>query len=154
MEQEKTLLERLKETGMGTLLYSPALGTVTLVGIDLSKHKPIIVSRYGELFYFTKHGKLCTDNDGPVMLFTDTDDWMSEETQIEKEDMECGTPIMCSEDGINWQCGIYKGYGLVSQGGFETYMPRYIVSVEEFKPTGPHWIPDSKFDYGKKGTPI
>lgn len=77
MNENINLVEILKDYPKGTKLYSPLFGIVELQSIDELKEHPIIISFEGDLFFFTKEGKLYNNEHGECLLFPYKDyrDW-------------------------------------------------------------------------------
>lgn len=102
------ILEILKNVPIGTKLYSPLCGEVTLHEIDEKAEYPISVSDNGGHILFTEDGKYFTDcPEAECLLFPSKEnrDWNT--FKVNKQSLPVDTPCMVSNYLDNFQLRYY-----------------------------------------------
>lgn len=132
MKKELDLVKILEKVPKGTKLYSTIDGEVTLTDVRCSNFPIVVTDKFGNNHTFTIEGEYRNIGVGECVIFPSKEcrDWNEF-----KVDLPEGTPVMVSDDKMDWKLRFYSGqkkaYHLGKRCGTSMAWV-YIVPVHKF----------------------
>ena len=132
MNEQLDLVKILSKAPKGTKLYSLIDGEVTLKDIKYTGYPIVVTDKSGNDHFYSVDGKYRSTGVGECILFPSKEcrDWSNF-----KVDLPNGTPVMVSDDKVNWMLRFYHKYKRAYNGGSkcgDTTSWCFIVPVDKF----------------------